>query len=180
MNGGLHLTNTLSRKKEPFRSREAGTVKLFTCGPSTYSRAHVGNYRTFLYEDVLQRHLEYLGYHVERMIHFTDVEDKAIDEAQEQGIGLKDLTGPVEDRFFKEVDLLAIKLPEHIPRSSTSVDQAVHLIEILLDKGYAYRHGKDIFFDSLKFEGFGKLYGLDMSRWPEKKRRFRKDTYPGP
>ena len=179
MNGGLHLTNTLSRKKEPFRSREAGTVKLFTCGPSTYSRAHVGNYRTFLYEDVLQRHLEYLGYHVERMIHFTDVEDKAIDEAQEQGIGLKDLTGPVEDRFFKEVDLLAIKLPEHIPRSSTSVDQAVHLIEILLDKGYAYRHGKDIFFDSLKFEGFGKLYGLDMSRWPEKKRRFRKDTYPG-
>lgn len=179
MNLGLYLTNTLSGKKEPFMSREAGKVKLFTCGPSTYSRAHVGNYRTFLYEDVLQRHLEYLGYDVERMIHFTDVEDKAIEEARARGMDLKTLTGSVEDRFFKEVDRLAIKLPAHIPRSSTSVDQAVHLIKILLDKGYAYRHEKDIFFDPLKFEGFGKLYGLDMGRWPKKRRRFRKDTYPG-
>ncbi|MEJ2724223.1 MAG: class I tRNA ligase family protein [Deltaproteobacteria bacterium] len=179
MGAGLYLTNTLSRKRELFRSREKEKVKLFTCGPSTYSRAHLGNYRTFLYEDVLQRYLEYLGYRVERMINFTDVEDKAIAEAREQGISLKELTGRVEGRLFKEVDLLGIKLPEHIPRASTSVDQAVQLIKILLDKGYAYWHEKDVFYDPLKFEGFGKLYGLDMSRWPKKKRRFHKDTYPG-
>ena len=179
MDAELYLTNTLSRRKELFKSREEGKVKLFTCGPSTYSRAHVGNYRTFLYEDVLQRYMEYLGYQVERMINFTDVEDKAIAEAQDQGVSLKELTGPVEDRFFKEADLLSIKLPGYIPRASTSVDQAVQLIKILLDKGYAYRHEKDIFYNPLKFEGFGKLYGLDMSRWPKKKRRFHKDTYPG-
>jgi cysteinyl-tRNA synthetase len=133
----LYLTNTLSKRKELFKSREEGKVKLFTCGPSTYGRAHVGNYRTFLYEDVLQRYMEYLGYQVERMINFTDVEDKAIAEAQDQGVSLKELTGPVEDRFFKEADLLSIKLPGYIPRASTSVDQAVQLIKILLDKGYA-------------------------------------------
>jgi len=179
MDAELRLTNTLSKKKERFISREQGKVRLVTCGPSTYSRAHIGNYRTFLYEDILQRYLEYLGYQVERLINFTDVEDKAIAEAEEQGIDLKQLTGPVEDRFFEETDLLAIKLPEHIPRSSTSVDQAVHLIKILLDKEYAYWHGKDVFYDPLKFEGFGKLYGLDMSQWPKTKRRFYKDTYPG-
>lgn len=179
MTGNLYLTNTLSKQKELFKSREKGKAKLFTCGPSTYSRAHIGNYRTFLYEDVLQRYLEYLGYHVDRMINLTDIEDKAIAEARRQGLTLKQLTGPVEQRFFKEIDLLAIKLPEYIPRASTSVDQAVHLIKILLDRGYAYRYGKDIFYDPLKFKGFGKLYGLDMSRWPKKKRRFRRDTYRG-
>ncbi|MFH1090735.1 MAG: class I tRNA ligase family protein [Pseudomonadota bacterium] len=179
MDARLYLTNTLSREKELFASRKKGKVKMFTCGPSTYSRAHVGNYRTFLYEDVLQRYLEYLGYDVERMIHFTDLEDKAIAEASGRGISLKELTGPVEDRFFKEAGLLSIKLPEYIPRASTSADQAVHLIKILLDKGYAYWHEKDVFYDPLKFKGFGKLYGLDLSRWPKKKQRFHKDTYPG-
>jgi len=179
VNARLHLTNSLSKKKELFESRQKGKVSLFTCGPSTYSRAHIGNYRTFLYEDVLQRYLEYLGYHVDRVISLTDVEDKAIAEARAQGLGLKELTGPAEDRFFKEIDLLAIKLPEYIPRASTCIDQAVHLIKILLDKGYAYWHEKDVFYDPLKFQGFGKLYGLDMSRWPKKKRRFRRDTYPG-
>lgn len=175
----LYLTNTLTRKKERFRSREPGKVKMFTCGPSTYGNAHIGNYRTFIFEDVLQRYLEYLDFEVERVIPFTDVEDKAIVEAQKQKKRLRELTGPVEERFLKEARQLAIKLPPHIPRSSKTVDQAVRLIRILLDKGYAYRHGKDIFFDPLKCKDFGRLYGLDMSRWPKKKRRFRKDTYPG-
>jgi cysteinyl-tRNA synthetase len=179
MNGSLRLTNTLSRKKEFFESREKGKVSLFTCGPSTYRRAHIGNYRTFLYEDVLQRYLEYLGYHVNRAISFTDVEDKAIETARVQGLSLKELTGPVEGRFFKEIELLAIKPPEFIIHASSCIDQAVHLIKILLDKGYAYWHEHDVFYNPLKFQGFGKLYGLDMSRWPKKKRRFRRDTYPG-
>jgi cysteinyl-tRNA synthetase len=174
----LHLNNTLSKKKELFRSMEEGSVKIFTCGPSVYRRAHIGNYRTFLYEDLLHRYLEYLGYRVQRVMNFTDVEDKAIAEAKNHGITAQELTTPVEDRFLKEVRMLRIKIPE-IARSSTSVEQAVRLIRVLLDKGYAYRHDGDIFYDPLKFAGFGKLFGLDMSRWPKKKRRFRKDTYPG-
>lgn len=175
----LYFTNTLRRKKELFRSKEESLVKMFTCGPSIYRRPHIGNYRTFLFEDILQRYLEYLGYKVHRVLNFTDVEDKAIAEARQRGATLGELTDPVTAEFFQEADLLRIKLPEYIPRSSTSVQQAVHLIQLLLEKGYAYWHGKDIFFDPLEFKGFGKLYGLDMSRWPKKKIRFRKDTYPG-
>lgn len=175
----LFLTNTLSRKKEVFTSREPGKVKMFTCGPSVYSRAHIGNYRTFLFEDLLQRYLEHIGYRVDRMINLTDVEDKGIEEAQAKGITLKELTAPVEEMFMDEALLLGIRLPEYIPRSSTSVDQSVHLIKILLQNGYAYFHQKDVFYDPLKYEGFGRLFGLDMSRWPKQRHRFGRDTYPG-
>jgi cysteinyl-tRNA synthetase len=175
----LFLHNTLTRKKERFASLEAGRVKMFTCGPSIYSRSHIGNFRTFLFEDILQRYLEYLGCRVERVINFTDVEDKTMAAAFRQGQTLAGLTEPVAERFRQEAELLGIKLPEEIPRSSTSIDEAVQLIKILLAKGYAYRHGRDIFFEPVKFPGFGKLYGLDMRRWPRKKRRFHKDTYPG-
>jgi len=140
----LLLTNTLSRKKELFRSWEPGKVKIFTCGPSVYSRSHLGNYRTFLFEDVLQRHLEHIGYRVERLINLTDVEDKGIEEAQAKGVTLRELTAPVEELFFREVRLLGITLPGYIPRSSTSVDQAVKVIKILTDRGYAYFHDKNL------------------------------------
>lgn len=175
----LELHNTMSRKKEFFKPLSDKQVKMFTCGPSIYRRPHLGNYRSFLWEDVLQRYLEYLGHKVHRVLNFTDVEDKAIAEAENEGVDVKELTSRTAEQFFKDAKLLKMKLPETIPRSSTSVDQAVRLIKTLLDKGYAYWYGNDVFFDPLKFEGFGKLYGLDMSRWPKKKRRFKKDTYPG-
>lgn len=175
----LFLNNTLTRRKEPFSSREDKLVKIFTCGPSVYRRPHIGNYRTFLFEDVLVRYLEYLGHTVNRLINITDVEDKAVAEAQQKHLTLRELTQPVIDRFLEESSLLGIKLPEQIPRASTTVDQAVHLIKILLEKGYAYWHEGDVFYDPLKFEGFGKLFGLDMSKWPKAKIRFRRDTYPG-
>jgi cysteinyl-tRNA synthetase len=175
----LELYNTMSRKREIFKPRRDGEVKMFTCGPSIYRRPHLGNYRSFLWEDVLQRYLEHLGYKVERVINLTDIEDKALSEARSEGKSVDRLTQSIADQFFKDAGLLEIKLPEFIPRSSTSVDQAVELIKILLEKGIAYRHGEDIFYDPLKFEGFGKLFRLDMSKWPKEKRRFKKDTYPG-
>jgi len=177
--GGLRLLNTLSRKKETFVPLEEGRVKLFTCGPSTYQRAHVGNFRTFCFEDVLQRYLEHLGYRVERLLVFTDVEDKAIEEARRRGIDVMELTDTVGRVFFEDAALLRMKPPTYNPRSSETIDQVVKLIRGLLERGFAYWEGRDVFYDALKFEGFGKLYGLDMSRWPKKKRRFRKDTYPG-
>lgn len=180
MTAGLCLQNTMTGKKQPFSPRGGGDrVKMFTCGPSIYAWPHIGNYRSFLYEDILQRYLEYLGYTVERLINLTDVEDKAIAEARRKNLALTDLTRPVADRFFHDSRALKIKLPDDIPRSSTCVGQAVHMIERLLEKGYAYRYGKDVFYDPLKFEDFGKLYGLDMSRWPKQRIRFYKDTYPG-
>jgi cysteinyl-tRNA synthetase len=175
----LRLVNTLTGKKEAFEPIQRGSVKMFTCGPSIYKRPHIGNYRTFLYEDILQRYLEYLGLRVTRLINFTDVEDKALTEMENKKVTLDELTNPVVDQFYRDTGLLRIKLPPLIPRSSTTVPQAVKIIKSLLEKDYAYRDGRDIFYDPLKFPGFGKLFGLDMSRWPKEKRRFRKDTYPG-
>ncbi|MGA9177423.1 MAG: class I tRNA ligase family protein, partial [Desulfobacterales bacterium] len=159
--------------------REKGRVKLFTCGPSVYRRQHLGNYRTYLFEDVLQKYLEYMGLNVERVINFTDIEDKAFEEAREKGVSVEELRRPVEEDFLKECKRLKIRLPERIPRASTSVDSAVRLIQRLIDRGHAYWHQGEVFYDPRTYEGFGRLYGLDMNRWPDKKVRFRRDTYPG-
>jgi cysteinyl-tRNA synthetase len=175
----LKLYNSMSRTKEVFRPREDRRVKIFTCGPSTYRRPHVGNYRTFLYEDVLVRYLEYKGYAVQRVINFTDVEDKMLEEAVQEGRRPQAIATEVGRRFLRETAELRVKLPERIARASESVPQAVALIQRLLSKGVAYWHRGNVFFDPLKVKDFGKLYRLDMSRWPKRKVRFKKDTYNG-
>jgi len=152
---------------------------MYTCGPSIYQLPHIGNDRTFLYEDLLLRYLEYLGYRVERTIFITDVEDKAITEAEKEDTTLKELTEKNANMFLNELENLRAKKPTYIARSSTSVDQAVQLITTLLKKGYAYRYKGNVYYDPLKFKDFGRLYRLDMSKWPKVNRRFHKDTYPG-
>ena len=173
------LFNSLTRRLEKFQSDEPKKVKMYTCGPSIYLLPHIGNYRTFLYEDILNRYLEYLGYDVERALNVTDVEDKAIAEAEKEGTTLKELTERNTKVFLAELQKLSAKMPTRFPKSSTSVEQAVSIIQTLLKKGYAYWHDGNVYFDPLKFKDFGKLYGLDMKRWPKEKRRFHKDTYPG-
>lgn len=179
----LNLYNTLTQKTEPFKPAEDKEVKMYTCGPSTYQRAHIGNYRTFLFEDILQRYLEYLGYNVKRLMTLTDVEDKAIAQAKKENLTVEELTRKNEAVFFKEFELLKIKKPDYQVRASTAVDQAVNLISKLVEKSYAYfytyKDEKNVYFDPLKFRGFGKIAHLDMGKWPKKKRRFHKDTYPG-
>ncbi len=156
---------------------------MYTCGPSTYQRAHIGNYRTFLFEDVLQRYLEFLRYKVTRLITLTDIEDKAIAQAEKEGVTVEELTNRNEAEFFRDFGKLHIKRPDHTVRASTIVDQAVDLIEALRAKGVAYKyryHGSENFYyDPAKFAGFGKLAHLDMKKWPKRKRRFHLDTYPG-
>lgn len=141
---------------------------MFTCGPSVYQRSHIGNFRTFLYEDLFQRYLEYLGYHVNRVISLTDVEDKGIEEARNSGVTLKQLTDSMIRQFRKDGHLLHIKCPNCAIRASRTVSQAVFLTRKLLQKGYAYYYKDHIFYDPLKFHGFGKLFRLDMSKWPRK------------
>ena len=109
---------------------------MYTCGPSTYQPAHIGNYRTFLFEDILQRYLEYLGYKVKRLMTLTDVEDKAIAQAKKENLTVEELTRKNEAIFFKDFELLKIKKPDYPVRASTAVDQAVDLISKLLEKGY--------------------------------------------
>ncbi len=172
---------------ERFKPREKGKVTMYSCGPSLYRRPHIGNYRTFLYEDILQRYLEYLGFNLTRLITLTDIEDKAIAEAGAAKVTLKKLTGRNAQFFFEDARLLRMKNPTYsacmIVCTSTAVEQAATLIKALLEKGiayyYRYKGALNVYFDPLKFKGFGKLSKLDMSKWPKKKRRFHKDTYPG-
>ena len=179
----LKIYNSLTRKIEPFELQEGKEVKIYTCGPSTYQLAHIGNYRTFLFEDIFQRYLEYLGYNVRRLMTLTDVEDKAVDQAKKENLTVEELTQRNVTIFFRDFELLKIKKPDYPVKASTAVDQATNLISELVKKGtaynYLYRGSANIYFDPLKFSGFGKLSHLDMNKWPRKKRRFHKDTYPG-
>ncbi|NIQ39351.1 MAG: class I tRNA ligase family protein [Proteobacteria bacterium] len=175
----LRLFNTLSKSIETFRPAKDQTVTIFTCGPSVYGRAHIGNFRTFLFEDILVRYLEYLGYKVKRGMNFTDIEDKAAQEAKKRGISVWELTGKNMRNFTKQMKLLRMKTPHYLPKASESIEEAVAIIDRLLDGGIAYRYRGNIYFDPLKFPDFGRLYGLDMTKWPTKRRRFHQDTYPG-
>lgn len=179
----LKLYNSLTRKIETFEPQKNKTVKMYTCGPSTYQRPHIGNHRTFLFEDVLQRYLEYLGYEVTRLITLTNIEDKAIDYAETAGISVEELTNRNENIFFKEFEQLHIKRPKYTIRASTIVDESVKLLQLLMKKNVAYKYNhegaQNIYYDPLKFNDFGKLAHLDMNKWPKTKRRFHQDTYPG-
>ncbi len=175
----LQLYNTLTERKEEFIPRAKNHVKIFTCGPSVYQPPHIGNYRTFLYEDVLVRYLRYRGYEVHRGIILTDIEDKALEEAKKHGQPIRKLTDENAKRFFREAKELSIELPDEVARSSTTVEEAIEIIQTLLRKGVAYRHGNNIYFDVRAFPAFGRLYKLDMSTWPKKRVRFSRDTYNG-
>ena len=169
----------MSRSIEDFVPRKKDSVKIFTCGPSIYQKAHIGNYRTFLYEDLLVRTLRYKGYEVVRAMNLTDIEDKAISEAIKKNTDVKSLTDDVLAIFRESLNGFGFIMPEHLIPASESIEQSVKMVQKLVEKGYAYEYMGDYFFDPLKCSNFGKLFRLDMSRWPEKKQRFKKDTYNG-
>lgn len=175
----LRLFNTLGKKIEIFRPVRKEVVNLFTCGPSVYQKAHIGNFRTFLFEDVLARYLEYSGYAVRRGMNFTDIEDKSIKEAEKRKTTVDRIATQNIHEFLREMALLRMKEPDYLPRASECIAEAVDIIEYLLARQIAYWYKGNVYFDPLKYPGFGKLYGLDMSKWPKKKKRFHKDTYPG-
>lgn len=175
----LHLYNSMGKRLQAFRPVNPERVNIFTCGPSVYQRAHIGNFRTFLFEDVLVKYLEFSGYTVKRGMNFTDIEDKALIEAEKRHKTVKRLTEVNIKSFLDEANLLKMKRSDYLPHASRAVDEAVGIIEQLIARGVAYWHKGDVYFDPLKFPGFGKIYGLDMARWPKTKKRFSKDTYPG-
>ncbi len=175
----LHLYNSMGKRLQVFRPVNPEVVNIFTCGPSVYQRSHIGNFRTFIFEDILVKYLEYSGYNVRRGMNFTDIEDKAVVEAGKRHTTVKRLTEENIKSFLDEMSLLKIKKPDYLPRASRSVGEAINIIERLVTRRVAYWHRGNVYFDPLKFKGFGKIYGLDMSRWPKTKRRFSKDTYPG-
>lgn len=159
----MKFYNTMTRDKDEFRPMEEGKVGLYTCGPTVYDYAHVGNLRTFLFEDILRRTLEYDGFDVKHIMNLTDVDDKTIRGSQAQGISLDDYTAKFIESFHADREALNIEAAEVFPRATTHVPQMVEMIKTLMEKGIAYRtEDGSIYYDIAKFPGYGKLSHFKM------------------
>ena len=157
----LQFFNTLSRQKEEFVPLNPPAVKLYTCGPTVYNYAHIGNFRTYVFEDLLRRYLEYKGYQVMHVMNITDVEDKIIRTVREQKISLTELTTKFTQAFFEDRDTLGIKPAHQYPRATEHIQEMFRLIETLLAKGIAYRsEDGSIYYSIAKFANYGALAHL--------------------
>ncbi|HOF38666.1 MAG TPA: cysteine--tRNA ligase [Candidatus Hydrogenedentes bacterium] len=154
--------NTLTKRKDTFVPLEAGKAGIYTCGPTVYNYAHIGNLRTFLFEDLLRRHLEYRGYAVTHVMNLTDVEDKIIRTCRETGESLESLTGRYAQAFLEDLDTLRILRPHRMPRATETIPEIVDFIKILRDRGHTYEVDGSIYFRLASFSGYGKLSGFDI------------------
>jgi cysteinyl-tRNA synthetase len=158
----LQLYNTLTRRVEPLTPLHSPRVTLYTCGPTVWNYAHIGNFRTFLFEDLLRRFLEFSGYEVFHIMNLTDVDDRTIKAAAAAGKRLEEHTAPFVTAFFEDRDYLRIK-PAHVyPRATQAVPAMVELVQRLLERGVAYA-GEDgsVYFAIAKFPSYGRLSQLD-------------------
>ncbi|MFA4957412.1 MAG: cysteine--tRNA ligase [Candidatus Methanoperedens sp.] len=167
----LKLFNTLTRQKEIFQPL-GDVVGIYTCGPSVYQYAHIGNFRTFVFEDVLVRYLRYKGYSVKRVMNLTDIEDKSISIAQKEEKSLSELTEHYSKVFFEDMDTLELVPADVFPKATEHVPQMIDIIKKMMKNGYAYR-GKDgsVYYDISKFKGFGKLSHLKLRAGKKKIKR---------
>jgi len=156
--------NTLGRHLSQLETEFPGEVRMYTCGPTVYNTAHIGNLRTFLFEDVLRRSLRFLGWRVEQVMNLTDVDDKTIEGAASAGTSLAEFTQPFIDAFFVDLDRLHIQRAEHYPRATEHVDEMLELVQKLVEKGYAYESDGSVFFRIGEDEDYGKLSGFDLSQ----------------
>ena len=157
----LRLYNTLSGQLEEFQPLEDNQVRIYTCGPTVYDYAHIGNYRTFIFQDILRRYLKYRGYEVRQVTNLTDVDDKTIRNAQAAGLPLRDFTDKYIEAFKVDCELLNFDPPELLVRATDHIDDMVKLIQILEAKGYAYRSAGSIYFRVEAFQDYGKLSKFD-------------------
>jgi cysteinyl-tRNA synthetase len=135
---------------------------MYTCGPTVYNLAHIGNLRTFMFQDLLRRHLEYRSYDVTHVMNITDVEDKIIRTCRETGENLKDLTGRFTDMFFEDLKVLGVREPGTTPRATDHIDEMVELIQKLSDNGHTYEVDGSIYFKIASFPNYGKLSHFDV------------------
>jgi len=160
----MKLHNTMTRRAEDVKPLEDNTIRMYTCGPTVYNYAHIGNFRAYVFEDLLRRHLKYNGFEVTQVMNLTDVDDKTIRGARETGSSLNDFTRPYKDAFFEDLKTLNVEPAEHYPAATDHVPEMIELIRKLFDRGYAYQSDDgSVYFSIAKFPDYGKLAHLDMS-----------------
>lgn len=154
---GMKLYNNLTRSKEEFVPITPGEVKMYVCGPTVYNYFHIGNARPFVIFDAFRRYLEYRGYEVKYVQNFTDVDDKIIKKAIEDGIDSREVSEKYIEEYFKDADALGIERASVHPKVTENIEEIIDFIKVLEEKGFAYAVDGDVFFDTEKFEGYGKL-----------------------
>jgi len=159
----MKFYNTLTRKKEEFKPIKEGNVGLYTCGPTVYDLAHIGNFRAYIFEDLLHRYLEYVGYKVLRVMNITDVDDKTIAGCEKEGLSLRAYTDRYLDAFLEDMKTLRLKKPDYLPRATDHIPEMVAIVKKLVEKGYAYEKDGAVYFSIAKFPSYGKLAGIDLS-----------------
>ena len=160
----LKFQNTLTRQLEEFKPLVPGQASLYTCGPTVYNYAHIGNFRAYIFEDLLRRVLQLNGYKVNQVMNLTDVDDKTIRDSQKAGLSLNDFTAIYKKAFFEDLKALHIEPAEHYPAATDYIPQMIAMIETLLTKGHAYlADDKCVYYKISAFPEYGKLAKIDMA-----------------
>src|SRR5918912_1377910 len=158
----FRLYNTLTRRVEPFAPADGRTARIYSCGPTVYNPAHLGNFRTFLFVDLLRRSLRLRGWGVRQVMNLTDVDDKIIKRAAEQRKTIREVTEPVPRIFFEDRDYLRIEPAEAYPRATDYIPQMIALVERLVANGVAYQADDgSVYFAIDRFPDYGRLSQLD-------------------
>ncbi|RMZ49303.1 cysteine--tRNA ligase [Candidatus Marinimicrobia bacterium PRS2] len=158
----MKFYNTLHRKKEDFQPLEKGKVTLYTCGPTVYDYAHIGNFRAYIFEDLLRRYLEFSGYDVLQVMNITDIDDKTIRRSIEEKMSLENFTHKYTSSFFEDVETLQILPAHHYPRATEFIPHMIKTIQQLEDKGFTYTtEDGSVFFKISQFSDYGKLANLN-------------------
>ena len=159
----LKLYNTLTRKKEEFKEIKKGQVNMYSCGPTVYNFAHIGNFRAMIFADLVRRYIKYKGYKLKHVMNITDIDDKTIRDSKKENLSLKEFTEKYTKYFFDDLKTLNIEKVEVYPRATEHIKEMVNLIKKLLEKGYAYKADDAIYYDIKKFKEYGKLSHLKIS-----------------
>src|SRR6267142_573434 len=159
----IHLHNTLSNQTEPFVPQKTAEVTMYTCGPTVYDFAHIGNYRTFVFQDILRRFLKLRGYRLTHVMNLTDVDDRIIANAAAQHVSIRDYTEKFVQAFFDDCKTLSIETPEYWVRATDNIDSMVQLIQRLQEKTYTYPSEGSIYYRIAKFPDYGKLSKIDLT-----------------
>ena len=160
----IRFLNTATRTVEPLEPIEPGHVRIYTCGPTVYNFVHIGNLRTFLFEDVLRRTLKAFGLRVTQVMNLTDIDDKTIKGAAAEGISLREFTDRYVEAFFADVDVLRVERAEHYPRATEYIAEQVELVKRLTARGHTYVLDGSTYFRIASFPGYGKLSGIDLDQ----------------
>src|SRR6202048_2989088 len=159
----IQLHNTLGGKIEPFVPQKAGEVRIYSCGPTVYDYAHIGNFRTFVFQDILRRFLKSRGFKLTQVVNLTDVDDRIIANAAAAGVGIREYTEKFAQAFFDDCKTLSLEAPEHWTRATDNIDSMVRLIEKLREKSFTYERDGSIYYRILKFSDYGKLSNIDVA-----------------